>query len=280
MVGAVGQARDGVAAAEEEVGLARIADRPAAGLLGELEQGPALAHRDDVVGKLRLGLDLDVDVVGVGERGVAPHRGPRYPQHVAVSARLAWPRRGRARRLGAARKSEPVYLADHGVAGHAAKFGGDLTRRQSLAPKLLQRLDALVSPAHAQVPRRSPRRRSPDRIRSGLGNDRLPKRIPFLLLRCTRTSPPHEMSYSLIETLQYGGSRAQESAPAASTPSGPVCGTHPHLSALWCGSLTPEAAAEASPGVLTGDGAAIKCRPVPPGKAAHFVSVHCRARDE
>src|SRR3977135_2445375 len=37
-VGAVGQAGDALAAAEEEVGVAGVADRPAAGLLGELEQ--------------------------------------------------------------------------------------------------------------------------------------------------------------------------------------------------------------------------------------------------
>src|SRR5262245_60257124 len=128
----------------------------------------------------------------------------------------------------------------------------------------------------ASVPRLSPRRRSPDRIRPGLGNDRLAQTPTFFLLRCTRTSPPHEMSYSLIETLQYGGSRAQESAPAASTCSGPLCSTHPHLSALLCGALTPEAAAAASVTVLTGDGAAIKYRTVPPGEAAHFVFVRRR----
>src|SRR5262245_46550520 len=177
MVGAVGQARDGVAAAEEEVRLARIADRPAAGVLGELEQGPALAHRDDVVDELGLGFELEV--VGVGERGVAPHRGPRDPQHLAVSARLARPRRGRTRRLGAAGESEPVHLADHRVAGHATELGGDLTRRQPFAPKLLQRLDAFVSPAHGLIPRLSPRRRSPDRIQLGLGNDRLAQTHTF-----------------------------------------------------------------------------------------------------
>src|SRR5262245_3282361 len=281
MVGAVGQARDGAAAAEEEVRLPRVADRPAAGLLGELEQGPALAHWDDVVDEFGLGIELDV--VSVGERRVAPHRGPRYPQHLAVGALLARPRHGRARRLGAAGESEPVHLADHRVAGHAAELAGDLTRRQSLGPKLLQRLDALVSPAHAQF--LGARRGGEVRTESdwAWATTGWPKRIPFLL-RCTRTSPPHEMSYSLIETLQYGGSRAQESAPAASTCSGPVCSTHPHLSALACGALTPEAAVAASGSaprtVLTGDDAAIKCRPVPPGEAAHFVSVHCRARDE
>src|SRR5262245_21085908 len=177
MVGAVGQARDGAAAAEEEVRLPRIADRPAAGLLGELEQGPALAHWDDVVDELGLGIELDL--VGVGERRVAPHRGPRHPQHLAVGSRLARPRCGRARRLGAAGESEPVHLAEHRVAGHAAELGGDLTRRQSLAPKLLQRLDAFVSPAHGLIPRLSPRRRSPDRIQLGLGNDRLAQTPTF-----------------------------------------------------------------------------------------------------
>src|SRR3954454_15099207 len=45
MIGAVRQPRDGLPAAEEEVRLPGIADWPAAGLLGELEQGAALAER-------------------------------------------------------------------------------------------------------------------------------------------------------------------------------------------------------------------------------------------
>src|SRR5262245_42179716 len=40
-----------------------------------------------------------------------------------------------------------------------------------------------------------------------------------------------EMSYPLIETLQYGGSRAQESDRRASTCSARLSCTHPHLSA-------------------------------------------------
>src|SRR5215471_21410597 len=54
VVRAVGQAGDGLAAAKKEVGMAGIADRPAAGLLVELEQGAALAKRDDVVDEFRL----------------------------------------------------------------------------------------------------------------------------------------------------------------------------------------------------------------------------------
>src|SRR5436309_1244134 len=49
VVRAIGQAGDGLAAAQEEVGMAWIADRPAAGLLIEFEQRAALAERDDVV---------------------------------------------------------------------------------------------------------------------------------------------------------------------------------------------------------------------------------------
>src|SRR5436190_13972272 len=49
VIGAVGQAGHGLAAAEEEVGAARIADRPAAGHLVQLEQRAPLADRNDVV---------------------------------------------------------------------------------------------------------------------------------------------------------------------------------------------------------------------------------------
>src|SRR5499426_4308473 len=87
VVRAIGQAGDGLAAAKEEVGMAWIADRPAAGLLVELEQGAALAERDDVVEQLRF--QLDIGFVGLGERGVAPYRRPRNPQHMRMGACLA-----------------------------------------------------------------------------------------------------------------------------------------------------------------------------------------------
>ncbi len=63
-------------AAEEEVGGAWIADRPAAGVLIELEQAATLAERDHIVDDLRLRLRLEL----VGQRVVAAHRGPRDPQ--------------------------------------------------------------------------------------------------------------------------------------------------------------------------------------------------------
>src|SRR6266404_173612 len=78
VIGAIGQAGDGLPAAKEEVGLPGIPNRPAAGFLRELEQATALAERDNVVDELRL--RLDIGLIGVGERGIAPDRRPRGPQ--------------------------------------------------------------------------------------------------------------------------------------------------------------------------------------------------------
>src|SRR5262249_56542806 len=64
---------------------------------------------------------------------------------------------------------------------------------------------------------------------AGTGNDQLARRIPALPIYVS-DCPPHEMSYSTIETLQYGGSRAQESHYAASTSSVRAHPTRPHLS--------------------------------------------------
>src|SRR5499433_3614362 len=147
VVRAIGQAGDGLAAAKEEVGMAWIADRPSTGLLVELEQRAALADRDDVVDQL--GLQLDIELVGLRERGVAPYRRPRNPQHMPMGARFARARGGGGWRLGAARQPEPMHLADHRIAGDAAKLRGDLARRQPIRPESLQRFDALIGPGHA-----------------------------------------------------------------------------------------------------------------------------------
>src|SRR2546430_14146091 len=50
---------------------------------------------------------------------------------------------------------------------------------------------------------------------AGLGNDQLARRIPALPIDAS-DCPPHEMSYSTREKLQYGGGRAQEGPPPAS----------------------------------------------------------------
>src|SRR5215468_9724673 len=97
MVDAVGQVAYGLAATEEEVGCTRIADRPAAARIRELEQRAALSDRDDVLSQLDLGLRLGV--VGrqglTGERRVAAHRRARHAHHMRRWVRLAGPRRRR-----------------------------------------------------------------------------------------------------------------------------------------------------------------------------------------
>src|SRR5260221_13028829 len=100
--------------------MAGIVDRPAAGLLVELEQGAALANRDDVVDEFRLQLDLEL--VGLGERGVTPYRRPRGPQHVRMGACLARVRTGGACGLVAARPPEPVHLIHSGIAVNGSQI--------------------------------------------------------------------------------------------------------------------------------------------------------------
>src|SRR5262249_26375191 len=50
----------------------------------------------------------------------------------------------------------------------------------------------------------------------GSGQRSVARRVPALPIDAS-TCPPHEMSYSTMEKLQYGGSRAQESLQPAST---------------------------------------------------------------
>src|SRR5437660_5245913 len=118
LVAAIGQADDRFAAAEEEVRVAGIADRPVALVFAQLEDRAALADRDDVLERLGLGLDLGLvgrDRLG-GERGVAAHGIAHAAEHVRGRARLARPRPGAGRRLGASREAEAMHLADDRVA--------------------------------------------------------------------------------------------------------------------------------------------------------------------
>src|SRR5262245_16981966 len=63
---------------------------------------------------------------------------------------------------------------------------------------------------------------------AGAGNDQLARRVPALPIYAS-DCPPHEMSYSTIETLQYGGRRAEETDPAAATSSVRVRLRRPHF---------------------------------------------------
>src|SRR5579871_1365545 len=125
---------------------------------------------------------------------------------------LARSRHARRGALGAAREPKTMHLADHGIAGDAAKLCGDLTRGQSVAPHLLQALDALIGPGHAAAPFRRWRdeyrfRQNPTPGQAAPFADPTPTPVTDVL----RTCPPHEISYLTIEKLQYGESRAQES---------------------------------------------------------------------
>ena len=161
-------------------------------------------------------------VVGVGERGVAAHLRPRDAQHVRMRARLARARRGRGRRLGAAGEAEPMHLADHRVARDAAELGSDLAGREAIGPQFLQQSRRVRQSSSSQIPRHSPRREAPDRIRRSLGSNWLARRV-LPTTDVFRNCPPHEMSYLTIKTLQYGGSSDARVAPVASTCSVLVC---------------------------------------------------------
>src|SRR5262249_37396288 len=131
-----------------------------------------------------------------------------------------------------------------------------------------------------QIPRQSPRRKkSRQNPTAGLGNDQLARRIPAPPIYAM-TCPPHEVSYSTMEKLQYGGRQGPKTkrpAPPSSVLDQPM---RPDLSANLCSALTFAAVAVASSVMLTADHAAIQYRVVPPGEAAHFVSADCRLEDE
>src|SRR5205085_5290006 len=71
VVSAIGCSGEGLATAEEEIGLSRIADRPMALLAVQLQERAALPDRDDVLDQLRLGLRLVIVIRHMRERGVA-----------------------------------------------------------------------------------------------------------------------------------------------------------------------------------------------------------------
>src|SRR6266567_3095069 len=82
VIAAVRHAHHRLAAAEEEIRLSRVPDRPMAFFVIELDQRATLTDRDDVVDQLRLGLE----VVFIGgarrESGIAAYRGSHAPEQV------------------------------------------------------------------------------------------------------------------------------------------------------------------------------------------------------
>src|SRR5260221_11843275 len=63
---------------------------------------------------------------------------------------------------------------------------------------------------------------------AGLGNDQLARRIPAPPIYAM-TCPPHEVSYSTMENLQYGGGVVEKAKPPACPTSVPVEPIRSHL---------------------------------------------------
>src|SRR5262245_46949699 len=145
MITAVGETFGRLATAEGEVGITRIADRPAAAAVIQLDQRTALTHRNDILHHLRFG--REIKIVDRRQRGIAAHR--RANAQHGVRARLARSRGGRRDALGTARQAQSMDLSNHRVAGHAAEFVGDLACRKPVRPEFLQEFNTFVGPRHA-----------------------------------------------------------------------------------------------------------------------------------
>ena len=157
MVLAIGRASPWPMAAKAEILVARIADRPFAGLVGEMQDGdPAafrqideahrLRFRQRLLARLDIGPQHRLQGVRSGRRhagrGALPAAGEARFALFARCARL----RG-ARRLRPARQIEAVNLADHRIACDArAQPPGNLAGTQAFRPELLQKLHPIISP--------------------------------------------------------------------------------------------------------------------------------------
>ena len=210
--------RQRLAAAEEEVRAAGIADRPVAGVFVQFQQRQALVHRHDVVVGDRVRLRARPRKRGRARycRATPDAR----PASYAGRTRLARPRRRRGRALGAAGKPEPMNFADHGIARHIAEFRGDLAGRKPDSQSFLScstRSSVQVNTVIAIFPSCRAAEQASAAI---LNRPKFLRQNPLALAgpdRRTRTStrtqdlersePPHEMSYPTSETLQYGVTR-------------------------------------------------------------------------
>src|SRR5262249_46840343 len=148
MISTIGQALDGFAAAEEEIRRAWIADRPMALAFGQLKNRTALPQRDDVFNQLGLRLEFRLIAMQWCQRRFTPNPGPPNRLHLPMGARVALPRPGGRWTFCPPRRAEPMHLSDHRVAGNAAELRRNLTRRQSVAPQLLEEFHTFVRPVH------------------------------------------------------------------------------------------------------------------------------------
>lgn len=140
MVLAVGQASDLGLAAEMEIGVLGIADRPAAIAVLKIEDALALVCGD---------YDLRPSRVWLDHHEMRCADNPSHLRGFAAAARGLRPCRRRSeflRPIVGFCQPEPVHLADHGIARHAADAAGDPASTEALRPKATQQCDGLISP--------------------------------------------------------------------------------------------------------------------------------------
>src|SRR5262249_13917099 len=136
----------------EEVRRAWIADRPVAFVFGQLKDRATLADWDDIFDQFRFWLDVRLISMRWGKSCVAANARPCNSHQRRMGSWLALAgRRGRWA-FGAPGQAEPMHLSDHRIAGNAAEFRRNLTRRQSIAPQLLEEVYTVVCPAHGPPP--------------------------------------------------------------------------------------------------------------------------------
>ncbi len=221
MIRAIRAARHGRAAVSE-VRAGRIAERPPAHRLLQLEDGHPNRHRQhDALVSFRFSLDLSPRRDRERCRAANNARGDRNVSRRggAVDSVLGRGRAGtrsdRTRGLGAACQTQPMNFADHGVAGQSVtEQHCDLTRALALDPVLPELLHSFVRPGHcrlvrhflrlqavgfAQNPSPRPTTRSSGKTRTRILSEAL----------------AHDISWPSTERLHYSLNRAQESIVSA-----------------------------------------------------------------
>src|SRR5262245_43083760 len=147
---AVGQAHYLALAAEVEVRMLGIADRPAA---RDFRQGLNVFALVDGDLEFLCGrrIRFGITQVEIAQCGVADVGKPRL--HKALGRLHAGPRpmRLHARGGGATRQAQPMHLADHGIAGNAAETARNLAGAEAVGPQFFQEFDAFLVPGHALV---------------------------------------------------------------------------------------------------------------------------------
>src|SRR5215510_5541680 len=113
MISTIGQALDGLAAAEEEIRRAWIADRPMAFAFGQLKNRAALPQRDDVLNQLGLRLEFRLITMQWRQCRIATNPRARNSHHLAMGARLALTRHRGRWTFSTPRQAEPMHLSDH-----------------------------------------------------------------------------------------------------------------------------------------------------------------------